>query len=68
MVVAARREERLEELANDLRLRYGATVHCVVLDVTDTDAVLALPKSLPKAFADVSILVNNAGGRWVPRR
>jgi 3-hydroxy acid dehydrogenase/malonic semialdehyde reductase len=62
LVVAARREERLEELASDLRLRYGATVHCVVLDVTDTDAVLALPKSLPKAFADVSILVNNAGG------
>ena len=62
LVVAARREERLEELACDLHLRYGATVHCVVLDVTDTDAVLALPKSLPKAFADVSILVNNAGG------
>ena len=32
------------------------------LHLADTDAVLALPASLPAAFADVSILINNAGG------
>ena len=62
LVVAARRADRLEELASELTGKYGAKVHCAVLDVTDTDAVLALPASLPAAFADVSILINNAGG------
>lgn len=37
-------------------------MHCVALDVSDTAAVLALPAALPAEFADVSILVNNAGG------
>lgn len=29
---------------------------------SDTAAVMSLPEALPQAFADVSILVNNAGG------
>lgn len=62
LVVAARRADRLEELASELQSKYGVKVHCAVLDVTDTDAVLALPASLPAEFADVSILINNAGG------
>ena len=41
---------------------YGTKVHCVALDVTDVSAVMALPAALPADFADVSILVNNAGG------
>ena len=40
----------------------GASVHCIELDVCDVDAVMALPEALPADFADVSILVNNAGG------
>lgn len=62
LVIAARRADRLEALASELRDRYGAKVHCAVLDVTDTEAVLALPAHLPLEFADVSILINNAGG------
>ena len=37
-------------------------MHCIELDVCDVDAVMALPEALPADFADVSILVNNAGG------
>ena len=62
LVVAARRADRLEDLAAKLRADFGAAVHCVTLDVTDVDAVAALPAALPADFADVSILINNAGG------
>ena len=62
LVIAARRADRLEALAKRLEQAFGAKVHCATLDVTDADAVLALPAALPAEFADVSILVNNAGG------
>ena len=62
LVVAARRKDRLDALATRLANDFGAKVHCVALDVTDVDAVMSLPSALPAEFADVSILVNNAGG------
>ena len=36
-------------------------MHGIELDVRDRDAVFAVPDSLPEAFADVEILINNAG-------
>jgi NADP-dependent 3-hydroxy acid dehydrogenase YdfG len=56
----ARRGDRLNALARRLRT-YGVSVHVVVMDVADVDAVLALPEQLPPRFAAVDILVNNAG-------
>lgn len=57
LVLAARREEKLRTLANEL----SVPTHLVALDVRDRSAVEAAVASLPGAFADVSILVNNAG-------
>src|SRR6478609_1303783 len=57
VVIAARRLDRLEELAEEL----GALVHPVELDVQDQSAVAAAVQSLPAAFAEIDILVNNAG-------
>ena len=62
LVIAARRADRLEALAEKLTEAYGVPVHCAALDVTDVDAVMGLPESLPEGFEDVSILINNAGG------
>ena len=62
LVVAARRKDRLDALAEKLAKDIGTKVHCVALDVTDVDAVMSLPSQLPDDFKDVSILVNNAGG------
>ncbi|MCB1691575.1 MAG: SDR family oxidoreductase [Pseudomonadales bacterium] len=59
LILAARRKDRLEELA--ARLRDKTAVHVVELDVRDRAAVFALPGALPSEFADVSVLVNNAG-------
>jgi len=57
VVIAGRRADRLQELARTL----GERAHPVVLDVRDRRAVEATAASLPPAFADVDVVVNNAG-------
>ncbi|MDA9366852.1 SDR family NAD(P)-dependent oxidoreductase [Pseudomonadales bacterium] len=59
LVLCARRADRLSALADELS--QITEVHSVILDVRDREAVFALPASLPAAFAEVGILVNNAG-------
>jgi 3-hydroxy acid dehydrogenase / malonic semialdehyde reductase len=57
LVLAARRLDRLETLRAEL----GVPTHAVALDVRDRAAVERAVASLPAAFADVTVLVNNAG-------
>ena len=59
LVLCARREDRLSSLARELSEQ--TEVHWVALDVRDRQAVFALPAALPAGFADVGILINNAG-------
>lgn len=61
LVLAARRRDRLDELAGELRERHGSQVHTVILDVRDRAAVEAVAASLPEPFDLVEILINNAG-------
>lgn len=57
VIAMGRRRERLEALAAEL----GEAVLAFPLDVTDKAAVAALPDSLPPAWREVDVLVNNAG-------
>ena len=57
VVALARREDRLEKLAAEL----GDTVLPVRLDVRDRAAVLDVVAGLPAEFAEIDVLVNNAG-------
>ena len=57
LVLAARRVERLRELAGEL----GAHAHVLELDVRDRAAVEAALGALPEKFSAVDVLVNNAG-------
>ncbi|RSM74660.1 NADP-dependent 3-hydroxy acid dehydrogenase [Amycolatopsis sp. WAC 01375] len=57
VVAAARSKDRLDKLAVEL----GENVLPFELDVRNADAVAALPGTLPAEFAQVDLLVNNAG-------
>jgi 3-hydroxy acid dehydrogenase / malonic semialdehyde reductase len=58
VIAAGRRIDRLNELASELG---ASAVLPLELDVTDADAVGALPGSLPADWRNVDVLVNNAG-------
>jgi len=57
LVVCGRRTDRLEALAKRLRV----PVHPVTLDVRDRQAVEKAVAGLPRDFAAVDVLLNNAG-------
>jgi 3-hydroxy acid dehydrogenase/malonic semialdehyde reductase len=57
VVATGRREERLRALAG----RAQGRVHVLALDVRDRGAVESAIAALPAPFADVDVLVNNAG-------
>lgn len=63
LILTARRVDRLEELAATIRKEVGEGVKVlpVQLDVADAAAVRALPGKLPAEFAEVDVLINNAG-------
>jgi len=58
IVATGRRADRLEALRDELG---AALVHPVPLDVRDRDAVAQAVAALPAAFAEIDVLVNNAG-------
>ena len=57
VVATARRLDRLQALADEL----GDALLPLELDVRDHEAVAAVPAALPAGFAEVDLLVNNAG-------
>lgn len=58
--LAARRVDRLEALANEIRTA-GGEAHPVALDVTHADGIAAAFDGLEAAFGPATIVVNNAG-------
>lgn len=59
LIVCGRRQDRLEALRAELAP--SVPVHAIVLDVRDEAAVNAAVAALPADFAEVDVLVNNAG-------
>jgi len=60
VVLAARRKERLDDLADRIE-RAGGTALSVRCDVSEPDQLSALPAFVKEAFGPCDILVNNAG-------
>ncbi|MBI3585844.1 MAG: SDR family oxidoreductase [Ignavibacteriales bacterium] len=61
LIVAARRKERLEVLAKELKQMHKTDSHIIELDVRNYSAVENAMKSLPKEWQEIDVLVNNAG-------
>src|SRR6202012_5669876 len=61
LLLAARRVEKLAGVAEEARKRGAQDVHTFALDVRDNDAVEAAIASLPEAWCEIEVLVNNAG-------
>jgi uncharacterized protein len=61
VVLVARREVRLKELAAELERAHGVTAHTVVADLTDGDSYAAVHAATEGLGLRVDTLVNNAG-------
>ncbi len=59
LIITGRRTERLEKLREELSV--AAKVHVLTLDVRQRKAVAEAIAGLPKEFAEIDLLVNNAG-------
>lgn len=61
LVVTARRVERLDALAAELRERHGCTVHVIGADLADPAGPARVSEAVERAGVSVDALVNNAG-------
>ena len=61
LILAARRVDRLQELAAELERQHGTATRLLAMDVRDRPTVTDAIGSLPSTWAEVDILVNNAG-------
>ncbi len=62
LVIAARRGDRLEALAEEITAAHGVKVEVVVLDLSKQDAAELLFEATEGAGKPIDVLVNNAGG------
>jgi serine 3-dehydrogenase len=61
LILAARRLERLQQLADTLHKDFSTEIHLLQLDVRDRNAVESAISSLPSDWSNIDILINNAG-------
>ncbi|MFI2741509.1 SDR family NAD(P)-dependent oxidoreductase [Zhouia sp. PK063] len=59
VIICGRRQDRLNELEKELSAK--VKVQTLTFDVADKKAVFKAIESLPQAFAQIDILINNAG-------
>lgn len=60
LILAARRQERLDQLADELS-KFANYIHLLPLDVCDRSSVELALSTLPASLSSVDILINNAG-------
>jgi 3-hydroxy acid dehydrogenase / malonic semialdehyde reductase len=61
LILAARRLERLQQLADTLNKELNIEIHLLQLDVRDRIAVESAISTLPSTWSNIDILINNAG-------
>jgi NADP-dependent 3-hydroxy acid dehydrogenase YdfG len=61
LILAARRIDRVNTLAENLKKEFGVQVHTIALDVRNRAEVATTFEQLPEAWRNITLLVNNAG-------
>jgi uncharacterized protein len=61
LILVARRLNRLQELAAELKAKHQTRCHLIALDLSDPDASATLLSNIKAAELHVDILINNAG-------
>jgi 3-hydroxy acid dehydrogenase / malonic semialdehyde reductase len=61
VIITGRRQERLDELQQQLQEQYSIRALPLSFDVRDKEAVFSALGSLPAGWQDIDVLVNNAG-------
>lgn len=61
LILAARRKEKLDVLAQELEKKFHVPVLPLLIDVRERDTVKAMVSRLPDEWKNIDILVNNAG-------
>lgn len=61
LILVARRQEQLEQLADQLSKEFASLFHLLPLDVRDAIAVESALATLPPEWSAIDILINNAG-------
>ncbi|AMQ00244.1 short chain dehydrogenase [Pedobacter cryoconitis] len=61
LVLVARREEKLNEVAKHLADKYAIEVKTLIADVRDNSVLKEVFESLPEDWKKIDVLINNAG-------
>lgn len=61
IIITARRAEMLAVMAGELEKVFGVQVLTLCFDVRDLEAVKRAVESIPAAWRDIDVLINNAG-------
>lgn len=61
LILTARRQARLEQLADELGKEFASSTHLLSLDVRDAIAVESAISNLSADWSSIDILINNAG-------
>lgn len=61
LIINARRKNMIDEIAEDIKTKFGVKVFGYKLDVQNREEVVASINSLPAEWKKIDILINNAG-------
>jgi 3-hydroxy acid dehydrogenase / malonic semialdehyde reductase len=61
LIITGRRNERLQQIKDELNKQFGIEILTLCFDVQDRAAVFAAIESIPEGWQQVDVLLNNAG-------
>jgi NADP-dependent 3-hydroxy acid dehydrogenase YdfG len=61
LILTGRNENKLAAISADIQTKHGVAVHTLCFDIQNKEAVFAAVNSIPTAFTNIDVLINNAG-------